>query len=399
MKAITTEAVFPIMDSNFSLPKRRHVPEVYGCNLSRYDEEKHEVFMDDFFNFRATLMVKEGISTLAIVSKSGLRFDKAKLMSCINCLYPTNGRVIPVFSSRRILRRFIQDFSKIDPAMTSSLKKKILFIFSKECIEAILKHRCLQDCPGGLCYSKKFDVVIRDKKEQKISRSHLLDLKIPINKVELETVIRRCVSGQEAFDILKASKWTTGGHYGANYTAKNVFDSGFIAHNLQVMPRLCHRLNLSSSKGIDFMGPFPSSRGNKYILVAVDYLSKWVEAKALPTNDARVNFPDCEDSHARSIHMSFTSSASFWESILTFLMGDENSFDSDGRVVPESSSSNLRFLAKLPNSIVRILIRNGYLRKGRKTKPNKQKRHGLFLLLIVVPAGRFVPAASSGSCW
>ncbi|GJS14064.1 reverse transcriptase domain-containing protein [Tanacetum coccineum] len=39
---------------------------------------------------------------------------------------------------------------------------------------------------------------------------------------------------------------------------------------------------------IDFMGPFPSSRGNKYILVAVDYLSKWVEAKALPTNDARV---------------------------------------------------------------------------------------------------------------
>ncbi|GJV79276.1 reverse transcriptase domain-containing protein [Tanacetum coccineum] len=40
--------------------------------------------------------------------------------------------------------------------------------------------------------------------------------------------------------------------------------------------------------GIDFMGPFPSSRGNKYILMAVDYLSKWVEAKALPTNDARV---------------------------------------------------------------------------------------------------------------
>ncbi|GJS42878.1 reverse transcriptase domain-containing protein [Tanacetum coccineum] len=40
--------------------------------------------------------------------------------------------------------------------------------------------------------------------------------------------------------------------------------------------------------GIDFMGPFLSSHGNKYILVAVDYLSKWVEAKALPTNDARV---------------------------------------------------------------------------------------------------------------
>nr|GEU55385.1 reverse transcriptase domain-containing protein [Tanacetum cinerariifolium] len=40
--------------------------------------------------------------------------------------------------------------------------------------------------------------------------------------------------------------------------------------------------------GIDFMGPFPSSKRNKYILVAVDYLFKWVKAKALPTNDARL---------------------------------------------------------------------------------------------------------------
>ncbi|GJX28451.1 reverse transcriptase domain-containing protein [Tanacetum coccineum] len=40
--------------------------------------------------------------------------------------------------------------------------------------------------------------------------------------------------------------------------------------------------------GLDFMGPFPDSRGNKYILVVVDYVSKWIEAQALPTNDARV---------------------------------------------------------------------------------------------------------------
>ena len=40
--------------------------------------------------------------------------------------------------------------------------------------------------------------------------------------------------------------------------------------------------------GVDFMGPFPSSRGHKYILVVVDYVSKSVEAQALPTNDARV---------------------------------------------------------------------------------------------------------------
>ena len=40
--------------------------------------------------------------------------------------------------------------------------------------------------------------------------------------------------------------------------------------------------------GIDFMGPFPSSMGNKYILVVVHYVSKWIEAIASPTNDTRV---------------------------------------------------------------------------------------------------------------
>jgi hypothetical protein len=36
--------------------------------------------------------------------------------------------------------------------------------------------------------------------------------------------------------------------------------------------------------GINFMGPFPISEGCEYILVAVDYVSKWVEV--LPCQDA-----------------------------------------------------------------------------------------------------------------
>ncbi|GJU39837.1 reverse transcriptase domain-containing protein [Tanacetum coccineum] len=49
--------------------------------------------------------------------------------------------------------------------------------------------------------------------------------------------------------------------------------------------RLCEIFDIW---GIDFMGPFPKSHKFEYILAVIDYVSKWAEAEALPTNDARV---------------------------------------------------------------------------------------------------------------
>nr|GEW15284.1 reverse transcriptase domain-containing protein [Tanacetum cinerariifolium] len=117
----------------------------------------------------------------------------------------------------------------------------------------------------------------------------------------------------DTIDILKAChEGPTGGHHGANLTGKKVFDAGFFwplicrdAHDMIKSCDTCQRQGKISQKdempqnaiqvceildvwGIDFMRPFPSSKGNKYVLIAVDYLSKWVEAKVLPTNDARV---------------------------------------------------------------------------------------------------------------
>ncbi|CAL9019018.1 unnamed protein product, partial [Prunus brigantina] len=125
-----------------------------------------------------------------------------------------------------------------------------------------------------------------------------------------DQIIRRCVPESEQQSILTFSHaLACGGHFSAKKTALKVLQSGFFWPTLfkdafdfcskcdrcQKMGNISRRnemplnnilvVELFDVWGIDFMGPFPSSFGYIYILVAVDYVSKWVEATATRTND------------------------------------------------------------------------------------------------------------------
>ncbi|GJW29811.1 reverse transcriptase domain-containing protein [Tanacetum coccineum] len=116
--------------------------------------------------------------------------------------------------------------------------------------------------------------------------------------------MRRCVAGSETLKILAhCHSGPTGRHHSANVTAKKVYKSGFYwpsvfkdVNEYVNDGDACQNCGNISSKnempqnniqvckvfdvwGLDFMGPFPQSRGNKYILVAVDYVSKWSKLK------------------------------------------------------------------------------------------------------------------------
>ena len=138
----------------------------------------------------------------------------------------------------------------------------------------------------------------------------------------MDQVVRRCVPQDEFHSILTfCHSHSCGGHCGAKRTTHKVLESGFYwlsifkdAYHLCKSCEKCQRtgninhknqmplINILISEifdvwGIDFMGPFPSSFGNLYTLLTVDYVSKWIEAKATRTNDAKVVLDFFHDSH------------------------------------------------------------------------------------------------------
>lgn len=128
-----------------------------------------------------------------------------------------------------------------------------------------------------------------------------------------DQIIRRCVPEHEHRSILSfCHDMACGGHFSSQKTAAKILESGFywptLHKDANTFCKSCVRcqhvgkiskrdqmplnsilvVDIFDIWGIDFMGPFPSSFGNVYILLAVDYVSKWIEAIPSRANDHKV---------------------------------------------------------------------------------------------------------------
>ncbi|KAF8082321.1 hypothetical protein N665_0833s0001 [Sinapis alba] len=128
-----------------------------------------------------------------------------------------------------------------------------------------------------------------------------------------DNVFRRCVAEEEIPGILFHCHGSNyDGHFAVSKTVSKFLQVGYWwpkmfkdAHSFVSKCDACQRQGNISKRnempqnfilevevfdvwGIDFMGPFPSSHNNQFILVAVDYVSKWIEAIASPTIDAKL---------------------------------------------------------------------------------------------------------------
>ncbi len=116
-----------------------------------------------------------------------------------------------------------------------------------------------------------------------------------------DQIFRRCISEHEIQSVLSFCHASAcGGHFASKKTAAKVLQCGFYwptlfkdAHEFcrtcdpcqrvgsltrrQMMPlQPITAIEIFDMWGIDFMGPFPPSFGYEYILVGVEYVSKWV---------------------------------------------------------------------------------------------------------------------------
>ncbi|CAM8962412.1 unnamed protein product [Rhodiola kirilowii] len=159
--------------------------------------------------------------------------------------------------------------------------------------------------PEGLNYNQK------SKFLHDVSRYYLDD---PfLYKLCSDGIYRTCVPKEDFKEIIACCHSSSyGGHGSASKTTSKILQSGFYwpsmfkdtyefvkaCNECQRMGNIARREEMPQKGileveifdvwGVDFMGPLPSSQGNAFILVAVDYVSKWVEAIASPSCDAKV---------------------------------------------------------------------------------------------------------------
>ena len=174
--------------------------------------------------------------------------------------------------------------------------------FQLPCYADIVNYLACGVVPSEFSYQQK-------RKLRTDSRYYIWDDPL-LFKRGADRIIRRCVLESEQCKIVNechASPY--GGHFSGERTSHKILQTEFywptIFRDCTEWVKLCDRSqkigNISSRNemplrgimvvqifdvwGIDFMGPFPPSFGNLYILLAVDYVSKLVEAIACPRND------------------------------------------------------------------------------------------------------------------
>ena len=132
-------------------------------------------------------------------------------------------------------------------------------------------------------------------------------------KYSPDQIFWRCIPNDEISSVIKfCHSEACGGHFSSKKTAAKILQCGFYwptifkdtytfcktCENCQKLGSISKRnmmplnpilvIEIFDCWGIDFMGPFPPSFGFLYILVAVDYVSKWVEAIPCRNNDHKI---------------------------------------------------------------------------------------------------------------